>query len=152
MLRKPRAYAGAHDATRPHRTVVSNLLAMQARLRGDAVVPVHPSARLAPSTQSETATAPAVEPPPAEEDGPIAPVIALPGAAVEPVRNPDDDVRRALQRLIELEARLEGLQLDLFALIDRLEPDGEAAGRVRGTPEDAIVRLQRLIDRRLGSS
>ncbi|HEX6843773.1 MAG TPA: hypothetical protein VF235_01540 [Actinomycetota bacterium] len=149
MLRKHRAYA-LEDGGRPHRRVVTNLLAMQARLRGDVVVPVHPSARVLPD--ATPAGSPAVDEALLEEAS-IAPVLALPGAAAAPVRNPGTpDVQEALLRLEELEVRLEGLHTELFALVDRLEPGGGPAGRGHGTPEDAIVRLQRLIDRRLGSS
>lgn len=155
MTRKERVYARSGDGARPHRAVVTNLLAVQARLRGD-VVPVHPSARVLPALL--TPAAPALEPDVEQEldaESPLAAVLALPGAATAPVRNPgslDEEVRDALLRLEELEARLEGLQDDLFALVDRLEPGVAHPGRPRGTPEDAIVRLQRLIDRRLGSS
>jgi hypothetical protein len=150
MLRKHRADMLA-DGTRPHRAVITNLLAMQARLRGDLVLPVHPSARFLPAGSPDATSAPDV---PEVADDLLAEVIDLPGAAATPVRNPgvDDDVRRALTRLAELEDRLEGLQDDLLALGDRLEPAGASGGLRRGTPEDAIVRLQRLIDRRLGSS
>jgi hypothetical protein len=151
MLRRHRAQA-LQDGGRPHRRVVTNLLAMQARLRGDVVVPVHPSARVLPAALPDGLPL-SQEIEEVADEASVAPVLALPGAATAPVRNPGGpDVHEAIQRLEELEVRLEGLQTDLFALVDRLDPDGGPGGRRHGSPEEAIVRLQRLIDRRLGSS
>jgi hypothetical protein len=158
VVRRDRAASDTGAKRREHRIVVTNLMAMQARLRGDAVIPVHPSARIAvtPSggvqVRHEDLTI-------AQDLGPevIAEVIALPGAAERPVSNPlpegaAADALGTTHRLEELQGRMDRLETDLVAMLDRLEPGASATSQIRGSVEDAIVRLQQAIDRRLGSS
>jgi hypothetical protein len=132
---------------RPHWDVVSNLLAVQARLRGDAALSGHPAGAARDGTEPG--------PDAAAED--LAEVIPLPGAASSPVANPlpatvSEARPETPERPEDVGVRLDRLEAELAALLDRLGPAGPAGHGSRGSVEDAIVRLQRAVDRRLGSS
>jgi hypothetical protein len=154
MIRRHRASNGSEAGRREHRAVLTNLMAMQARLRGDAVIPVHPSARIGPVSAGSGGRRATDVPAPDADPAATAAVIPLPGAASRPVTNPTppSDVEPSPSpTLEELQDRIDRLEAELVRLLDRVEPGAAAAAR-RGNVEEAIVRLQRAIDRRLGSS
>ena len=150
-MTRRRATSTAGSIVRPHDAVVTNLIAMQARLRGDVVVPMsHPSIRRrAQGIPAWDARSPVPVPGPGPSGG--AQIIRLPGLGNEPISNADREgsVRSTTRRLAEMQQRLARLEDAVRDLLARTEPDG-AGSDAPASIEEAIARLQRVIDHRLG--
>ena len=144
------SYQRLASGGRPHWDVVSNLLAMQARLRGEGEPSGHPAgtARPAPGESPGSGSGPA--------GAGLAEVIRLPRATAYPVENPPSPTPSPVTPSEDaapedVAARLDRLEAGLAALLDRLGPAPATEEDGSGSVEGAIVRLQRAVDRRLGA-
>lgn len=149
-MTRRRATSTAGSIVRPHDAVVTNLIAMQARLRGDVVVPMtHPSIRrIVQDVSARSARSPVRVSAPSGG----AQIIRLPGLGNEPISNADREGtdRSTTRRLAEMQQRLARLEDAVRDLLARTEPDGTGSDAPPPSIEEAIARLQRVIDHRLG--